>query len=170
MDPPVEIIWMAAVHPHRYQSTSSNLWRSIGNIKFYYFSWGQLHLGVTWGEHFLVAQAPDGDRTRVTPALIISRTERQDFISVCCCEAPCWRTDISWNWRTKSWVLIFGCRPLQSTALFAVLSLHLTAPTSAVFILVSSQFPSEPPGQVRVSPLPSRQCFLRTRESFVNFR
>ena len=149
MDPPGEIIWLAAVHPHRYQSTSLNLWRSIGNIKFYYFSWGQLHLRVTWGEHFRVA--PDRVRTPppVTPAPIISRGETQYFISVCCCEAPCWRTDISWNLRTKSWVLIFSCRPLQSTALFAVLSLHLAAPTSAIFILVCSQFPSETGRRIR---------------------
>lgn len=145
MDPPEEIIWLAAVHPHRYQSTSLNLWRSIGNIKFYYFSWGQLHLGVTWGEHFLVARSWRSQHSGYSGSDHFSRGERQYFISVCCCEAPCWHPDISWNLRTKSWVLIFSCR-LWCRSLHCLLSYHCTwlqrCTHRAIFILVCSQFPS----------------------------
>ena len=67
MDPSSEIIWLA-VHPHRYQSTSLNLGRSIGNIKFYYFSWGQLHPRLP-GETLPRVHTSSWPTTRVTPSL-----------------------------------------------------------------------------------------------------
>ena len=175
MDPPGEIIWLAAVHPHRYQSTSLNLWRSIGNIKFYYFSWGQLHLRVTWGEHFLVA--PDSQHSASSYSGSDHFSRHNILFQFVVVRPPAGGLTFRETREQKAecWYLAAGrCSALHCLLFYHCTWLHPPVQYLSWFAANFHQRPgaaSALPGQVCVSPpLPSRQCFLRTRQSFVNFR